>query len=693
MLEKAEERAVKDAEKFLDEIIAKKAGGEDRPQQREMVRAVAHAITNDEHLIVQAGTGVGKTLGYLIPLAVDNRRAIISTATNQLSQQIYDIDLPFVSKLHEEVYGHSIDYAIVKGRANYLCKAKLDQLNSLDKDNPASKGFDTDLFEDAGERSPIASFVERERSKVDEYQDIYAWADQTETGDRVEAPSVSDETWRGVSSTSAECPGKSTCPFGQECFAELARERGRDADIVVTNHALVGADLDSEGSKVLGDREILVMDEMHEMDSYLTSAWGTELTVKNIKDAINAARKAAPANETDIRNKVDEMEEVATALELYLEDIEEQRFVSGLPESLRNALERLRSQATHICVGLASLEHHAERRMKTRLRIGSQMMGDLIESITMLMDDSGDMVRWVSPVRTKRGTQGTLFAAPLRIGPKFMRLLDENQMTLVATSATITVGGKFDIPMRNLAMDEPITMLDSGTTKPPRPHSAIDVGTPFNYKKQGIIYVPKPAEFAAPVGKERFEHMAAVKEFAAEAVAASKGRALVLSTTTRGAQEIGEHLRGLLSTPVLVQGDMPAGRIVDEFVESIDSTLVGTMGFWHGLNAPGETCSLVIIDKIPFSPMDDPLLTARQEDVVSRGGNGFMDVYVAGANVMLAQGVGRLIRHTSDRGVVAILDTRLATKAYGTTMLKSLPQMYATSNRQLVMKSLQNLVS
>lgn len=679
-----------EAEDFLDAVLAEKSGGEDRPQQREMVKAVYHALTNQEHLLVQAGTGVGKTLGYLIPTLASKKTAIISTATNQLSQQIYDKDLPVAKEAYEKQFGETMTYAIVKGRANYLCLAKLNDLKKLDEGTNSPNTVD--LFEDIGEESPLVASLESSKSAADEYKSIYDWAGKTTTGDRADAPTVSDKVWKGVSTTSAECPGRGTCPFAEDCFAELARDKGAASDIVVTNHALVGADLDGEGRKILGEKEVIIADEAHELEKYLTSAWGTEFTVKRVKDAVTAGRKAVDAAQHSDRAKLDELEEISEALEKFLEEETPQRYSGGIQDPLRGVLERAQSSLAYLAARFGAKSEGAEGSERIRLRMASGISEDLVNSIHMLLQDDGEMVQWLGHVRVKKDLQiPTLYAAPIRIGPKLMGLLDQQDLTFVATSATITVGGNFDIPMRNLALDEPLGDPDTMRVKPARPAQAVDVGTPFKYQKQGILYIPTPNDIAIPVGKDRFEHSSDVKDFVVEAVSASRGRALILSTKTDEARSIGEYLRKHVDTPVLIQGDMPAGRIVEAFKEDVPSTLVGTMGFWHGLDAPGETCSLVIIDKIPFSPMDDPLMSARQEDAQERGGSGFMEVYVAAANIMLAQGMGRLIRHTTDRGVVAILDPRLQTKPYGRAMQQSLPQMYRTANREQVLKSLGNL--
>lgn len=671
---------------LLGEAIKAKSDGEERPEQSRMVEAVEDAIQNESHLLIQAGTGVGKTLGYLLPLIASGKKAVISTATNQLAQQAHDIDLPLASELAEECLGKPFSFSLIKGRSNYLCLAKLEELTNLDKDesdNPVHE----DLFEDVGDLDASASYQERSRvlTAAEEAKAIYEWAEKTNTGERFEAPAVSDKTWANFSSTSSECPGKRACPFGEVCYTEIAKEKASQSQILVTNHALTGLDLDKEEA-MFGERQVLVIDEAHEMDNYFTTAWGSSLDMRKVKKAISTTKTAVPANELKTRELIEELEKYAEALDIALEETEQQRFENTLPPHLDSPLQGILGVSRNIESQLRSKRDSATGGVKIRIEMSLTLLGELQETIELLRSPDPENVRWAHHEFSKKETIVSLQIGPLRVGPKLMESLHERNMTLVATSATITVGGSFEIPARNLSLNENIY-----ETLPPRPYNTVDVGTPFDYKKQSIRYIPKVTDFPAPIGKDRFEHSEAVIDFVHKATLASQGRALILSSTTREAQKIGEFLKEHIPQPVLVQGDMPTGPIVDTFVENTDSVLVGTMGFWHGLNAPGQTCSLVIIDKIPFTFMDAPLLKARMEDVQERGGNGFMDIYVANANVMLAQGVGRLIRHTTDRGVVAILDTRLRSKPYGKTMLKSLPDMWETASEEQVLKSLANI--
>lgn len=681
--------SAKNAIEFLRFLVDSKPGGEHRPEQEVMTSNVAEAIANNEHLLVQSGTGTGKTLGYATAVAMSGKKAIISTANNQLSEQIVDKDLPVLSDAYRKQEGKPLSFSLLKGRHHYLCLKKLADLKSMDDNAP---GDLSTFVEDESEKASMFSFAKDDKAAetTNEWAELYEWADRTPTGDRSHGPVVSDKTWSSVSMTNAECPGKKNCPFGQQCFAEKARDKARVVDIVVTNHAVVGVDFNSEGT-LLGERQVLVADELHELDSYLSSAWGAEVYAKTFVDVTQQLKKANSliGLDADLEGLINQIEKESETILNALIDNDPARYEEGLPEPLQTSLVTV-ARTLNQCVSILgpSGKDASESKLVNILIAVNQALS-LAENLLMILDQSGETVQWSERPFSRKKTDRpplVLKAAPLRIGPKLMNSLEENDMTFIGTSATITVAGKFEIPARNLALGEELPELPE-----PRKFHALDTGTPFDYARQAIMYVPQEKDFPAPIGQERFEHTEAVLNFSVEALKASRGRGLILSTTTEGAKRIGEHLRQHLDTPVLIQGDAPAPQLVQRFKEEVDSTLVATMGMWHGLDAPGPTLSLVIIDKIPFKPMDDPLMKARQEDVESRGGNGFMEVYAASANVMLAQGVGRLIRHSTDKGIVAILDTRLVTKGYGRAMLKSLPPMFYTNSKEQVMNSLNNI--
>lgn len=699
---------------FLRAVVEQREGGEHRVEQETMVETVENAINEESHLLIQAGTGTGKSVGYIVPAILSGKRVAISTATKQLSEQIVNKDMPFLDQARKTLEGKGIDYALLKGRNNYFCLRKGDELERLEhqsgKNSPS--GLDSEGQESLFEETPARIISKKSRGakkgffdvKRDETQqrifeigEVMDWARTTRSGDRSEAPPVSDKTWATVASTNAECPGRATCAFGDKCFAELARDRARAAQVVVANHAVVGVDMLS-GNSMLGPRDVLIIDEVHELDNYLSSAWGTEMTIKTISDLVSTSRRAANANDTHVRKQIDDLADLVDELELALS-----RVTSGLIDVMDEDVERLLGAVAEKTQRMTTLfallsEESESKVMKGAYKSAQQRSAEVHDSAKMLLSDSEEVVRWFyRSDRDPDNAPASMHAAPLRIGPRLMNELQEADTTMIATSATITVGGKFDTMAHNLAMDEEIEHLDpiaqTVQTYPARKFEVIDVGTPFDYPNQAMLYIPDTDDFPAPVGKDRQEHSDAVLETALNLVEASGGRALVLSTTTSGARRIGQHLRDHLDMSVLIQGDAPNAQLVDQFREEETAVLCATMGMWHGLDVVGPSLSLVIIDKIPFSPMDDPLSKARQRHAESMGRNGFMDVYVAIANIMLSQGFGRLVRSKSDRGVVAVLDTRLRTKAYGRAMLRSLPPVRIFSDEAAVIAALKRLTS
>lgn len=682
-------KAPKDSVDLLGRIVAERPNGEVRPQQERMVSLVEDAIKGNTHLLVQAGTGTGKSLGYLIPAIHSGKRVIISTATKQLGEQIVNEDMPTLEATIPKVGGRDFTYALIKGRSNYACLKEIDSLVRMDEE--AGDGDVQDaLFADPNPRENTKRPTSDDLKKLNS---LLQWADTTMTGDRTEAPGVPDKVWDQISTDAAGCAGK-TCPRYDDCFAEAARAEARVADVVITNHAQVAQDLASE-FPLLGEWDVLVTDEVHELESYLSSAWGLEVGASSMKHQIaQAARKLPRGERSDYAQAREQAALVIEDLDA-LNDVldkttagllqEMPQEVGGLLVAVAHKLRTLVS-AFELSAGEKGISASAAADRKG----AGQKMTHLCQSVAAMCADMSDgtSVRWLEGGYGNRGP--VLKVAPLWIGPKLMTLLGDR--TLIATSATMTVGGTFDSFIRTLALKEPVTTED-GKTKEPRKFTAEDVGTPFHYDQQAFLYIPH-LSFPAPVGADRSAHTAAVLDEITALVKAAGGRTLALFTTRRGAEDAAAHLRANLKTPVLCQGDAPPSQLIEEFKTDQHTTLCATMGFWHGVNAPGATLSLVITDKIPFAPMNDPLMSARRTAVDNeRRGQGFNEVFVAGASVMLAQGAGRLIRTATDKGVVAVLDTRLLTKGYGPTMLKSLPQMRQIRDRAVVEGALGRLAA
>lgn len=606
------------------------------------------------------------TISYLVPLIQTGQRAVVSTATKQLSEQAINTDLPVLDAALKKIAPEKrVKSALLKGRENYFCVKKAADSSKLE--DAANTLFGSTMDDNSVSLSS--------KEKAAEIKALLEWVQETQTGDRSEAPPVSDLIWAQYSVSSAECVGRSVCPFGSECFAEIARDKAKAADIVVTNHAVVAHDMVGEDSTVLGERDVYVFDELHELDNYLSSAWGGKLTAKMLKDVVKHI-KAVP--ELD-QNDVEEVERISKVFDERIT-----RLDAGLlrepPKQYTTFLSNLHNIVAKVAAIVAKkmLDKGLSESKRSVFSLVSKRTSELMNTLSLLLDDSPEVVRWVEH---KDDGTASLHAAPLRIGPRLQEALHERDAIMVGTSATITVAGSFDVPIHNLALQSSVAE-----------YKTVALPSPFDYPKQAMMFIPLEGDFPEPIGAERKEHAKAVVEWTNDFVQAAGGRALFLSTTMFGARAAAEYLRK--KNPkmnILLQGDAPHPQIVQQFKDDETSVLCATMGMWHGLDTPGPTNILTIIDKIPFKPVDDPLSVARQDYAKSIGRNGFMDVYVAEANVMLAQGVGRLIRAKSDKGVVVILDTRLRTKRYGSAMLESLPGMKIFPSKEVIIKSLTNL--
>lgn len=671
------------AVELLQHLVSLRDGGEVRPQQETMVEAVAKAMTTRRHLTVQAGTGTGKSLGYLIPAVFSGKRVVVSTATKQLGEQLVNEDLPTLARHVPQATGRSFSFALSKGRQNFACLAAIDELVALDKQAPdehiTEALFDVEVPEARSPKAPTSADLEALNS-------LLKWAETTETGDRSDAPAVPDKVWDQVSTDAAGCPGAKACPFSSNCFSEANRAQAGEADIVVTNHAQVAQDL-RNGNALFGDYDVLITDEMHELVSYLSSAWGSELVPSKAKQTLALAARKVPRSDEKTAEVVKSAMHDLDALADLLGQ-EEGGLKPELPEHIQSLIL---TTAQKILSVAQTLKRAADREGKEQT--AAEMTGaagkaaEVCETMVSIATVGDDAVRWLEAARGNR--QAVLKTAPLWVGPKLQGYLDDK--TLIATSATITVADSFDSAVRELALGtSPGVDSDTGQPIPPRGFDTLDVGTPFNYPAQGMLYVPGPG-FPDPVGADRFEHTKAVQEELTTLITASGGRALALFTTTKAAKDAAEHLRKTISTPVLCQGDAPPSQLLEEFADVEESTLCATMGFWHGVNVPGPGLSLVVMDKIPFAPMNDPLMAARREDADKNRRNGFTEVFVASAAVMLAQGAGRLIRTATDRGVVAVLDRRILTKGYSRAMISAIPNFGLYQDRDMVTGALTRL--
>ncbi|PRH80622.1 ATP-dependent helicase [Streptomyces solincola] len=630
-------------------------GGVERPGQTAMAEAVTEAIDDGSHLLVQAGTGTGKSLGYVVPALAHGERVVVATATLALQRQLVERDLPRTVEALHPLLRRRAEFAMLKGRSNYLCLHRLHEGMPQDEEEGLF-----DQFEAAAPSSKLGQDLLRLRD----------WSDDTETGDRDDlTPGVSDRAWAQVSVSSRECLGASKCAYGAECFAEAARERAKLSDVVVTNHALLAIDA-LEGAPILPPHEVLIVDEAHELVSRVTGVATGELTPGQVNRAVRRAAKLVDEKSADQLQTASEGFErlMELALPGRLEEI---------PEDLGYALTALRDAARTVISALGSTRDRSvqdEDAVRKQALASVQNIHDVAERITL--GSEWDVVWYERHDR---------FGASLRVAPLSVSgLLREKLFTersVVLTSATLKLGGDFNGVGASLGLPPEGTVGAEGEELPS--WRGIDVGSPFDYRKQGILYV---ARHLATPGREGSR--ADMLDELAELVEAAGGRTLGLFSSMRAAQAAAEELRGRLDKPVLLQGEDTLGELIKNFAADPETCLFGTLSLWQGVDVPGPSCQLVVMDRIPFPRPDDPLMSARQKAVEEAGGNGFMAVAATHAALLMAQGAGRLVRATGDRGVVAVLDPRLANARYGSYLRASLPDFWYTTDRNQVRRSL-----
>ncbi|MGG5172187.1 ATP-dependent DNA helicase [Pseudarthrobacter sp. J1738] len=651
-------------------------GGQSRPGQHEMARQVVRAIESGDHLLVQAGTGTGKSLAYLVPLILHSleseKPALVSTATLALQAQIVGRDLPRLLESITDKLSRPVKVALVKGRANYVCQHKLD--GGFPSDEPSegalfSLGEDTSVPHLPAASGGPASALGKEVVRLRE------WAHQTETGDRDElVPGVTDRAWRQVSVTSMECLGAQKCPMADECFSELARHRAAESDVVVTNHAMLAINA-FEGLAVLPEHDVVVVDEAHELQDRVTGAVSGQLSAAMSHAAATSARR-----HTGIT--VDALHAATEALEMALAGVPSGLLPSGLNDDQLAAVEALREASR---AALSDSKGDGSQSADGGRQIArSRLMAVLELSERLLAAKENREVVWISRNSSFDPVQGysqpddsmpaLINVAPLSVAGRLREGLFADH-TVILTSATLAIGSAFEPAAGGLGL------LGDGAPS----WTGIDVGSPFDYPRQGMLYVakhlPKPGRGTSAEALDELE----------ELIKASGGGALCLFSSRRAAEDAAEALRPRIPHSILCQGESTMTALVKQFADERDTCLFGTMSLWQGVDVPGDSCRLVVIDRIPFPRPDDPLMTARSRAVAQAGGNGFMSVSATHAAVRLAQGAGRLIRSTGDRGVVAVLDSRLATERYGAFLRAALPPFWSTVDQTTVLASLKRL--
>ncbi len=593
-------------------------GGERRPGQRAMCEAVAEAMDSGRHLVVAAGTGTGKSLAYLVPLVLGQGPTVVATATKTLQDQLVDKDLPQLA----EALGQPVRFAVLKGRSNYLCLQRLkehaedDQLGLAISDGPKA-----------------------------EISRLAAWAQQTDTGDRAELDfEPSAAAWDALSVSGRECPGAQRCPSGPVCFAEKARHRADAADIVVVNTHLYCLHLFSE-TPILPEHDTVVIDEAHGLEDIVSDTAGLSLTGGRFDELARRVRAVVADSST-----AGDLEDAGVLLREALALFRDKPLPAPLPDELQQVAVLARGRVEQAAVELRAVPDDAPGDVGPRKLRAMLASSALSEDLVRAVETKPSEVAWVAGTESAPAWR----IAPVQLGDLLTERLWEHT-TAVLTSATI--------PMN---LGEVLGIDPDG-------HHAIDVGSPFDYEANGLLYC---AKHLPDPRNPRYE--SALHEELALLIEAAGGRTLALFTSYRAMDRAAEVLRELLDLNIYTQRDLPKPELLRRFATEVESCLFATMSMWQGVDVPGESLSLVTIDRLPFPRPDDPLLEARRERY---GGDAFRLVDLPRAATRLAQGAGRLIRRGDDRGVVAVLDSRMARAGYRWDLVNALPPFPRTADR------------
>ncbi len=698
-------------------------GGEERPGQVEMARAAARAIASGRHLVVQAGTGTGKSLAYLVAAVASGERTVVATATKALQDQLAGKDLPQVAR----ALGRPLSFAVLKGRSNYLCLQRAAEVagRGVQPDLGAAAGgqwTDVELAGDRGAASPTgASGAGR---LAGDLQRLLAWSVTTESGDRGDLDFEPHErAWAAVSVGARECPGAHRCPEGARCFAERARQRAAEADVVIVNTHLYGAHLASGGA-VLPPHNVVIFDEAHEVEEVMTQSLGVDLAPGRLR-ALHASVRAAlgdPANSPGLDDVAESLRALlaARAGRRVLRPEEPARHAggqgpaprapaggaplrardffgidstgapvrrrpstaggaggeggaggtdAGLDAELRRLLELARTRLERLRGRLADAGNpagghdgagHDGAGTAARSTRALTAAAHLEEDVRRLLSPGEGDVCWIDA--TANGP--VLRLSPVDVGPVLAGTL-WGSVSAVLTSATVPPHLAARLQLDHFDVDH------------------LDVGSPFDYRTHALLYVARHLPDPRRPGAQ-----GAVLDELEALISAAGGRTLALFTSRRAADEAAEALAARLPFEVLAQGGLPKAQLLERFTRAETSCLFATLGFWQGVDVPGRALSLVTLDRLPFGRPDDPLLEARR---ARAGERAFALVDLPRAAALLAQGVGRLIRSSTDQGVVAVLDPRLATAPYRKTLLDALPPMRRTVQRAEVEAFLERL--
>ncbi len=659
-------------------------GGEERPGQRAMAAAVGRAIAERRHLVVGAGTGTGKSFAYLVPAVLAGRSVVVATATRALQDQLATKDLPLVARaLGAE---RTVQFAVLKGRSNYLCRQRATEVGGAEEAGLSGMALFDDDAGGAVANGPRAAPDTVDLGRLGgQLRRLIAWAETSPTGDRAELDfEPNPRAWAALSVSARECPGAYRCPSGTICFAEKARERAAAADVVVVNTHLYATHVASDGA-VLPEHDIVVLDEAHAVEDVMTEALGVEITAGRVRAVAQATRGLVGTDDAPV---VDAVAEGADRLDAVLLPLTGRRvltagadepdpdtqelaavleLVGGRLGALNGALRRANAETGGLVAGDApgragagafagAGDDEGARRNRALLAVGH-----LGEELSRVIGTGEEQVAWVE-ASGPTGRTPTLRVAPIDVGPLLAQRLWPN-VTAVLTSATVP------------------PQLESRLGLPAPTTDHLEVGSPFPFETCALLYCAKHLPDPRRPGAREALH-----EELGSLIAAAGGRTLALFTSWRAMHEAADALRPTLPFEVLAQGDKPKAKLLDAFSSDHAACLFATMSFWQGVDVPGPTLSLVALDRLPFSRPDDPLLQARRDRA---GSAAFRTVDLPRAATLLAQGAGRLIRSSTDKGVVAVLDSRLATANYRRDLLAGLPPMKRTIDHDEVVAFLE----
>ncbi len=601
-----------------------------RPGQLEMAESVEAALENRQHLIVEAGTGTGKTLAYLVPLLRSGVRTVISTGTKNLQEQLFYKDIPFLKKMFPEMR-----VTLMKGRQNYLCRQKLHEI----------------------ENQPVLSGME----EVDQYPKLRDWAERTEVGDRAELRWLPDasELWKKVDARSETCTGQK-CPEFERCFITKMHQRAQESDLLIVNHYLFFADLalrQNDYAALLPDYAALVFDEAHEMEDVATQYFGMEMSSYRTEELARDTEatlkmKGIKSHEVlgvvgELRRRADLFFELFPRKEGRASFENRDSFLQvnrGAYSALANAIVLLQTELSRVPDRPEEINNLTRRAQ------------ELHATLEIVMEShERNMVYWWE----RRGRGVFLQATPIDVSSLLRERLFEKIDTVILTSATLAVGGTFDFLKRRLGLQNAKErILDSH----------------FDYASQALLYTP--AHLPDPRQPD-FARLAA--DEIVQLLKTTRGRAFVLFTSYTQMRDLYERVRPCVRYPLMIQGSMPRTELLDRFRSTPHAVLFGTSSFWQGVDVQGEQLSAVLIDRLPFAVPTDPITAARIRQINEEGGNAFTEYQVPQAVITLKQGFGRLIRSETDRGILVMLDQRLVRMPYGRVFLESLPPYHKTN--------------